>query len=141
MQSTSAPTGEATPVTGSIPADFDVAGFVRQAKLNFVRLQAANDRGDLDDIRQFTAPEVFAEVQMQLQERGNSPQQTDVVQLEAELLSVETEAARHLASVRFSGQLREDANGTPQAFEEVWHLAKPTDGSRGWQIAGIQQLS
>ncbi len=132
---------EATSNTGAIPADFDVAGFVRQAKLNFVRLQAANDRGDLDDIRQFTAPEVFAEIQLQVQERGKTTQQTDVVHLEAELLGVSTEEARHIASVRFFGQMREDTHGAPQAFAEIWHLAKPIDGSRGWQIAGIQQLS
>ncbi len=128
-------------VVSNIPADFDVVGFLRQAKLNFVRLQAANDRGDLDDIRQFTAPEVFAEIQMQLHERGSVKSQTDVVQLDAELLSVVTEDNRQIASVRYFGQLREDIHNAPQAFEEIWHLTKPTDGSRGWQIAGIQQIS
>jgi predicted lipid-binding transport protein (Tim44 family) len=123
----------------NIPADFDVEGFLRQAKLNFVRLQAANDRGDMDDIREFTSPEVFAEVKMQYQERGSKAQETDVMQLNAELLEVVTEDSRHVASVHFSGQLRED-NGAPEAFAEIWHLAKPVDGSRGWNIAGIQQV-
>ncbi len=125
---------------GNIPADFDVTGFLRQAKLNFVRLQAANDRGDMDDIRQFTAPEIFAEIQMQYQERGGASQETDVMQLDAELLEVVTEDKHHIASVRFSGQLREEANAAPQAFTEIWHLVKPTDGSRGWNVAGIQQV-
>ena len=40
----------------------------------------------------------------------------------------------------FSGQLREDANAAPEAFAETWHLVKPTDGSRGWNVAGIQQV-
>jgi predicted lipid-binding transport protein (Tim44 family) len=123
----------------NIPADFDVEGFLRQAKLNFVRLQAANDRGDMDDIRQFTAPELFAEIQMQYQERGSKPQETDVMQLDAELLEVITEDKRHIASVHFSGQLREDS-AAPAAFAEIWHLAKPVDGSRGWNVAGIQQV-
>lgn len=126
-------------VVRNIPADFDVEGFLRQAKLNFVRMQAANDRGDMDDIRQFTAPEVFAEIQMQYQERGSKSQETDVMQLDAELLEVVTEDNRHIASVHFSGQLRED-NAAPAAFAEIWHLAKPTDGSRGWNVAGIQQI-
>jgi len=124
---------------GNIPADFDVEGFLRQAKLNFVRLQAANDRGDMDDIRQFTAPELFAEIQMQYQERGGRSQETDVMALDAQLLEVVTEDNRHIASVHFSGQLRED-DAAPNAFAEIWHLAKPTDGSRGWNVAGIQQL-
>ncbi|MCF8151858.1 MAG: 39S ribosomal protein L45 [Sulfuritalea sp.] len=123
----------------NIPADFDVEGFVRQAKLNFIRLQAANDRGDMDDIREFTTPEMFAEIQMQYRERGDASQETDVMRLDGELLEVVTEGSRHIASVRFTGQLREAANAAPEAFTEVWHLVKPTDGSRGWNIAGIQQ--
>jgi len=124
----------------NIPADFDVEGFLRQAKLSFVRLQAANDRGDMDDIREFTSPEMFAEIKMQYQERGNKSQETDVMQLNAELLEVVTEDNRHIASVHFSGQLREEASAAPEAFAETWHLVKPTDGSRGWNVAGIQQV-
>jgi len=124
----------------NIPADFDTEGFLRQAKLNFVRLQAANDRGDMDDIRQFTTPEMFAEIKLQHHERGAGAQETDVVQLNAELLEVVTEDSRHIASVHFSGQIREDAKAAPEAFGETWHLVKPTDGSRGWNVAGIQQV-
>jgi predicted lipid-binding transport protein (Tim44 family) len=124
---------------GSIPADFDAAGFLRQAKLNFVRLQAANDRGDMADIKTFTAPELFAEIQMQYEERDRSAQQTDVVQLDADLLDVSIEGSSEIASVRFHGQIRETANGAPEYFNEVWHLVRPRDNSRGWVVAGIQQ--
>lgn len=123
----------------SIPADFDVEGFVRQAKLNFVRLQAANDRGDMDDIKQFTTPEVFAEIQMQYQERGKAAQQTDVLDLHAELLDVAEEPTNYIASVRFHGQLSEDAKSAPVAFDELWHLSKLRHGG-GWMVAGIQQF-
>ncbi|MFA6311789.1 MAG: TIM44-like domain-containing protein [Sterolibacterium sp.] len=138
-----APAGSATPVAGDIPvpAGFDVDGFVRQAKLNFVRLQAANDAGNMDDIRAFTTPEMFAEIQLEYQERGKAVQQTDVVQLNAALLDVSTEAGRQIASVRFYGSIRETAAAAPEAFDEVWHLARPADGSSGWVIAGIQQLN
>ena len=132
-------TAAATASAANIPADFDVEGFLRQAKLNFIRLQAANDRGDMEDIRQFCSPEMAAEIQMQFQERNQLAQETDVVQLDAELLDVSTEANRALASVRFSGLIREEANAAPEAFSEVWHLTKPLDGSKGWHIAGIQQ--
>lgn len=129
----------AAAAVSQVPADFDVEGFLRQAKLNFVRLQAANDRGDMEDIRQFCTPGMAAEIQVQFQERNQLAQETDVMQLNAELLDVSTEAERALASVRFSGQLREEANSAPEAFSEVWHLTRPVDGSRGWSIAGIQQ--
>ena len=132
-------TAAATTVATNVPADFDVEGFLRQAKLNFIRLQAANDRGDMEDIRQFCTPEMAAEIQMQFQERHQLAQETDVMHLAAELLDVSSEAKRALASVRFSGQMREETNGAAEAFSEVWHLTKPVDGSRGWTIAGIQQ--
>ena len=137
---TAAAAATATEVAANIPADFDVEGFLRQAKLNFIRLQAANDRGDMEDVRQFCSPEMAAEIQMQFQERKQLVQETDVVQLDAALLDVSTEANRALASVRFSGLIREEANAAPEAFSEVWHLTKPLDGSQGWHIAGIQQL-
>lgn len=134
--------GAAAAVTASAaanaPADFDVDGFLRQAKLNFIRLQAANDRGDMEDIRQFCSPGMAAEIQMQFQERNQLAQETDVVQLDAALLDVSTEAGQAMASVRFTGLIREDA-GAAEVFDEVWHLSKPVDGSRGWCIAGIQQ--
>jgi len=129
----------ATVATTNVPADFDVDGFLRQAKLNFIRLQAANDRGDMEDIRQFCSPAMAAEIQMQFQERNQLAQETDVVQLEAALLDVSTEAGQAMASVRFSGLIREEAGAAAEAFSEVWHLSKPVDGSRGWSIAGIQQ--
>lgn len=127
------------PVAGAVPEGFDAAGFLRQAKLNFVRLQAANDRGDMADIKNFTGPELFAEIQMQYEERGRAAQQTDVVQLDADLLDVSIEGNQEIASVRFHGQIRETANGAPEYFNEVWHLARPRDNSRGWVVAGIQQ--
>jgi predicted lipid-binding transport protein (Tim44 family) len=78
---------------------------------------------------------------MQYQERGSKAQETDVMQLNAELLEVVTEDNRHIASVHFSGQLREEGGAAaPEAFAEIWHLAKPVDGSRGWNVAGIQQV-
>jgi predicted lipid-binding transport protein (Tim44 family) len=36
--------------------------------------------------------------------------------------------------------LAENAGKGSDAFAETWHLVKPTDGSHGWNIAGIQQV-
>ncbi|MDR2188699.1 MAG: 39S ribosomal protein L45 [Azonexus sp.] len=127
------------PAASNLPADFDAAGFARNAKVNFIRLQAANDAGNLDDIREFTSPEMFAEIKLAIDERQGASQETDVVQLDAEVIDVTEEANRYIVSVHFSGQIREQRNGPVEAFAEIWHMTKPTDGSRGWVIAGIQQ--
>lgn len=131
---------EQTASPSAIPSDFDVEGFLRQAKLNFVRLQDAHDKGDIEDIRQFTSPEVFAEIRMQIQERGTSAQHLDIVQLDAALLDLIEDGGQYLVSVRFSGLIREDADAAPSPFDEIWHLAKPMSGERGWMVAGIQQM-
>ena len=124
----------------NIPPGFDTEGFVRQAKLNFVRLQAAHDSGKLDDLREFTTDAMFETIRQDVQERGAGAQQTDVVTLEAELLEALTEGDTHWASVRFSGLIRENPNEQPVSFAEVWNLAKPVSGATGWVLAGIQQV-
>lgn len=124
---------------GSIPADFPVESFLRSAKTSFIRLQAANDRKDLDDIREYTTPEMFAEISMQMQERGDAPQKTDVLAINGELLEVATEGDFAVASVRFTGQLREN-NGAPENVDEIWHVQKNLrDDKSVWLLAGIQQ--
>lgn len=124
----------------SLPAGFDSEGFLRSAKLNFVRLQLANDGERLDEIREFTTQEMYDELQRDIAQRAGTSQQTDVVRLDADLLELATEAGRHWASVRFSGLVREAPGTPPEGFEEVWNLVKPADGTSGWLLAGIQQM-
>jgi predicted lipid-binding transport protein (Tim44 family) len=141
-----APVGSssAAPVTSaasasSIPADFDVEGFLRIAKVNFNRLQAAWDTRDLDDIRKFTTPEVFAEIKMQRDEDQSVGDRHEVENLGAELLGIETTAEDYVASVKFTGVIRENG-GSPEPFEEVWNLVKPVNGRSGWLLGGIEQV-
>ncbi|MDQ5848769.1 MAG: Tim44-like domain-containing protein [Pseudomonadota bacterium] len=128
------------PARGSLPAGFDATGFLKGAKLNFVKLQMANDTGQLEEIREFTTTELFEELKNDVLARTAQGQQTDVMNLDADLLEVTTEQDRHWASVRFSGMVRESPAAQPEAFEEVWNLVKPADGSSGWLLAGIQQM-
>ena len=130
----------ASSAAASVPAGFDVAGFLRGAKLNYMRLQIANDQGNLEELREFTSDALFEELRKDVQARGGEKQQTDVLALNADLLEVVTEGDKHWASVRFSGSVREAPGDAPTGFEEVWNLAKPVDGSQGWQLAGIQQM-
>ena len=127
--------------TWGIPADFDVPAFLRAAKSYFIRMQAAWDKADINDIHEFTTPEMFAEIRLQLQERGAAPNVTDVVSLDAELLGIETLGDEYMASVKFSGKIREKESAEPESFEEVWNLTRPVSRKNGWVLAGIQQLS
>ncbi|MDR6420607.1 putative lipid-binding transport protein (Tim44 family) [Paraburkholderia phenoliruptrix] len=132
------PSVNATP---SVPAGFDSDAFLRNAKVYFVRLQAAWDVGNIDDIREFTTPEMFAEVRVDLASRGAEKNQTDVVQLNADLLGVEERANEYFASVRFSGLVREAPGAAAEPFVEVWNLSKANRPGEGWLLAGIQQVA
>jgi predicted lipid-binding transport protein (Tim44 family) len=137
--------GGAAPAFGApsqpnIPAGFDTEGFLRQAKLNFVKLQAVHDSGKLGELREFTTDSMFESIKQDLLQHGAVGQQTDVVTLNAELLEALTEGDTHWASVRFSGMIRESVNAQPESFQEIWNLAKPTSGATGWVLAGIQQI-
>ena len=123
-----------------LPPDFEVQPFLRVAKASFIRLQAANDARDVSDIRDYTTPEMFAEISMQMQERGPAAQKTEVVNVEAQLVDFATEDGYDYASVRFYGLMREEESGNPQPFDETWHVRrKAGDRKDAWLIAGIQQ--
>ena len=120
--------------------DFDQESFLLNAKKHFVHLQEAWDRGDLEKLREFATPEMFAELNQDLQARATEQNRTEVVTIEADLLGVESLQDVYLASVRFSGMIREQADGPAESFVEVWNLTKPVNGQGGWVLAGIQQL-
>jgi predicted lipid-binding transport protein (Tim44 family) len=103
----------------------------------FIRLQAANDACNIEDLRKFTTPELFASLRLDLQERGGVAQQTDVMQLDANLVDTAREESQWVATVRFSGLIREEASQGAQPFDELWHLVRPLTGNADWAIAGI----
>lgn len=133
--------GAAVASAGNIPQDFPVDSFLRNAKSSFIRLQAANDRKDINDVRDYTTPEVFAEISMQMQERGNTVQKTEVIVINAELLEVANEGDYSIASVRFTGQLSENG-GIAENVDEIWHIQKNLkEANAPWLLAGIQQTN
>ena len=121
------------------PAGFNADEFSRQAKLNFVRMQDVNDRKDLSAMRDFLTPELYREIEADTRAKGDAPQKTEVVTLNADVLDVATEGDQYVVSVRYSGLIRENVGEEPQAFGEVWHLEKPVNGRSGWLVSGIQQ--
>jgi len=134
--------GAASSVPGtSRPAWFEDEAFLREAKKHFLRLQDDYDRGDLNDIREYVTPEMFAEINMQIRERGEQSNKTEVVTLNATMQDVVTEGDMVIASVHFSGMIREEIGGTAETFSEVWHIQKSQSQSNAsWLVSGIQQL-
>ena len=125
----------------AIPADFDTAGFARNATQQFLALQSANDARDLQRLRDYLTPEMFEEVRAEVESRGDVAQDTQVFGLNAQVLEVVEEGERYVVSVRFTGSVRDQPHADTEDLDEVWHLTKPRTGFGGWVVAGIQQVT
>ena len=124
-----------------MPEGFDDQAFLAQAKTSFIRMQAAWDKADTEDLSKFTTPQVFSELKAQVEQRPQSNDVTEVEAIDAELLGIEHIGEDHLASVKFNGMIKSSATAAAEPFAEVWNLTKPVAGDGGWMLAGIQQLS
>lgn len=130
--------------TWGVPAGFDSEGFLKSAKSNFVTLQAAWDRSDIPALRAMMTDDMLKEIQAQLSERethtGAGANLTEVVMIEAHLLGIEELPDEYMASVEFSGMIREEPSAGPSPFREVWNMTKSKSGGSGWLVAGVQAL-
>lgn len=127
-----------------VPPGFDTAGFIEAAKRNFITLQSAWDGSDIATLRSMMTDSMVEEIRGQLNEReehrGAQPNHTDVVMLEGKLLGIEDLGDAYMASVEFSGMIREEPSSGPSPFREVWNMTKPKSGPSGWLVAGVQAL-
>jgi len=132
------------PSTWSIPEGFDTERFLAAAKVNFVDMQAAWDKADLATLRAMMTDDMLEEMRQQLADReshtGGALNHTDVVMIDAKLLGIEDLGNDYMASVEFSGMIREEPSAGPSPFREVWNLVKPKYGNAGWLVAGVQAL-
>lgn len=120
-----------------IPADFDTQTFLKHAKQHFIDLQAAWDKNDLPLMREFMTDDLVSALEAPLAAREPGGK-TEVILLNAHLLGIEKIDDGNMASVRFSGMLKDDSGPEAYRFEEVWNFLKPANG--GWVLAGIQQI-
>jgi predicted lipid-binding transport protein (Tim44 family) len=127
-----------------VPAGFDADGFLEACKKNFITLQDSWDRSDIQSLRAMMTDEMLDQIKTQLADReshtGGVNNKTDVVMLNAQLLGIEELSESYMASVEFSGMIREDASAGASPFREVWNMTKPRNGGSGWLVAGVQAL-
>ena len=106
-----------------------------------MQMQAAWDRADLHALGKLATAPLLEELRWQLEERGPGPNHTEVVALEARLLSMDDLNEAQLASVEFWGFIQEDANNAAAPFRELWLLANVKAAGHGWRLARVQALA
>ena len=98
----------------------------------------------MPSLRAMMTDSMLTEIKTQLAEReshiGAQVNKTDVMVLEAQLLGIEELDDGYMASVEFSGMIREEPSAGPSPFREVWNMTKLKTGNSGWLVAGVQAL-
>src|SRR3546814_1817455 len=105
-----------------IPGDFDTSTFLATAKTQFREIQAVWDSGDLDKLRDYMTDDLIAEVKPEIVAREDK-NATEVVLLNAELLGIEAVSGGHLASVRYSGMLRERSEEHTSELQSLMRIS------------------
>lgn len=130
------------PASLPVPPGLDVGEFLRLARMSFVRLQAAWDAADLGTLERLTTGPMLADLREQLGARGGALNHTDVLDVQARLLAFEELREAFVASVEFTGIIREQADGDATEFRELWLLARlKAQSGEAWQLAQVQALA
>lgn len=124
---------------GSIPANFNVAGFIRKTRLYFIRLQIAWDKSDLQNISEITTADICEEFRRQVIARGPSDNVTEVLAFEADVLGVKAVGQQYVVTVKMTGIVKESESNMQEAFEEIWRLSRSMTGKENWLLADIKQ--
>ncbi len=119
----------------------ETQAFLSVARQSFLQMQAAWDRADLDALSLLATDALLDDLREQLAQRPPGPNCTQVVQLDARLMGLEDLCEAHVASVEFSGLIREQVDAVAHPFRELWLLADVKSSGRGWKLARVQALS
>ena len=123
----------------NVPAGFDQEDFLHGARMLYIRMNDSWDRRDLDDIAEFASRPFMAEISRQAEESPNS-ENTQILMVNANVVSVVNEAGRETASAFFDVTLREQGSSSPVQVREVWHFVRAAGSQDMWKLDGIQQV-
>ena len=135
------PFGRTRPAPSPRADEGDIEALLSLARQSFVRVQAAWDRADLHALSDLATAPLLEDLRHQLALRGPGPNCTEVLQLDARLLAMEELREAFVASVEFSGLIRERRDHAAAPFRELWLLANIKAAGCGWKLARVQSLS
>jgi predicted lipid-binding transport protein (Tim44 family) len=134
--------------TVALPAGLDYTHLLDAVREQFIRLQAAWDAADLGTLGALTTPQMLAELCAQIPPAGSPPNRTDVLSVKAELLGFDDLQSAWIATIEFSGLIRESPEREAAPFRELWLLMREHQPHAGgsdtcctpWRLARQQAL-
>lgn len=122
----------------NLPAGFDLTAFLVSARDHYRTLQDAWNSNDLDKIREYVSPELYA---LLAQERAElaGEQHTEVLFVDAELVRADHDLRHAELSIKFSGRYRDTTEAVEEAITDIWHLERDLImPGAPWLIVGIE---
>ena len=124
------------PSEPSLPAGLDAVLLLESARDHFLRLQTAWDSGDDAALAALTTPEMLAELHELRPALDTPPTRTEVLRLHARLLGVDDLGSVLLASIEFSGTVRDRPDHGPAPLRELWLMTRDhTPADAPWRLA------
>ncbi|PSJ46562.1 preprotein translocase subunit Tim44 [Zobellella endophytica] len=128
----------ASEVPFNLPPNFDMQAFLQGSREHYRTLQQAWNQNDLEKIREYVSPELFAELSQE-RARLSGEQHTEVMFVDAELVRADHSASLAQVSLKFSGRYRDSHESVEQDIREVWHLERDlTRPNAPWLIVGLE---
>ncbi len=130
----------------ALPAELDAGHLLDAVRQQFISLQAAWDAADLGALGALTTPQMLDEISAHFPPEGSPPNRTDVLSVQARLLGFDDLESAWLATIEFSGMIREAPERDATPFRELWLLTRecpqPSDPTARspWRLARQQAL-
>lgn len=126
----------------------DEQHFTAAARDIFMRMQAAWDKRNMEDIHRFCTRDVVAKIAQDMNTAGDHESRTEIGMLDAAILDAWVESDAEWVAIHFTAMLREqtlDATGAAiedrsHEVNETWIFThNPAANDPTWYLAGIQQ--
>lgn len=122
----------------NVPPGFNQNAFLDGSLSHYRTLQEAWNKGDLNLVSEYVAPDLYAELHNQRKSMDVAPQ-TEILDLEAELIRADRTESAYELSILFRGRCKDEVEGSEDGIFDVWHLQKDANKEDApWMIIGIE---
>ena len=122
----------------NLPEGFDQQGFIEGALSHYRTVQESWNKGELETIEEYVSPELYAALSQQ-RNKLMIPPQTEVIDLNAEIVRADQAGDSAEISILFRGVCKDELEKSQDGIFDIWHLQRDLNTENAdWVIVGIE---
>ena len=122
----------------NLPEGFDQQGFIEGSLNHYRTVQESWNKGELETIKEYVSPELFAALSQQ-RSKLMVPPQTEIVDLNAEIVRADQAGDSAEISILFRGVCKDELEKSQDGIFDIWHLQRDLSTENAdWVIVGIE---